>query len=405
MTDILVSARSQLYPRLTKFLTDYKCPDNVISNFGSTFPPRKLHVNRLNVEQFWRDYASLKGWKCITEYQYTGYSTILVDWDLDLPTQMSDYQINKRISEVCESLRRNVRKFLACEFGRKNALDDFGIAVFKKPPREKEGEIDLEEGTIARSSWHHGFHLQVPEILLEKETRVEFHALMKSDHPELDKGATVNPWLCYGSGKTSRSTPYTLEWVDTVDGNVDPWTWFSKLYGLNITENNIARHLSPQPYVDYSESSDPWAIRAVYCIVKSALGKSLAKKTYEENDGQIAEYADTISTKVTAHLTKLGVIDEFEFDLNDVDGGFCKLNRLVSGICPIDGKFQHDRLGGWICCNGKTILLGCYSEGCKGRHKRFLCKEPGLKYIKSKKPKKAKKRDLDMEIFLDTIQV
>jgi hypothetical protein len=384
-----------IFSSLSDFHRKYAC--DKAPNFVSPAFKRRFFVHRLTVNDFWVEYDILPLPKSVAEIQAKGFASILVDYDSYSAKPLREDAMRQVITRTGAVLADIIRSDLVISTARRSDRAVIPMIVFRKPERI------IDEGDHS-GQYKFGFHLQLLEHMATQPVRERVIKKLKEAIPEVDGGSAHVPWLLNASTKDVKGTsvpylPHEVLYI-SIDGSVrggEVMEYLSSLFGRTVDKSNLSRHLSVHPYLDNLEPTDHWTTRVTYFEdSEPGAAPSTVKKRHSDADGAVSraveENAGTISAKVESHLNKLHMLDDFFFDVEDVDNGFVKLKRLAPGRCPVDGHHEHDRLGGWITCNGKSILLGCYSDRCKGNIKRFM-----LKPIK-KAPQS--KLDIDLAIAL-----
>lgn len=336
-------------------------------HYISMDPSRSLRVeSRQMVEKFWIDYSKLPHPKSISEYQGYAYTSVAVDVDWFSPNQQSQSEIDAHVLTIIQSAKTILSKSITINIPRSshksnNHLDFLVFA--NKPPKFDED----------KQQWKVGYHLQLPKIMLDQTDRVKFATALNAIHPEVDTAVAKSPWLLYGSSKNSKGNPYKLSYIIDYSGkrSNDYLKWLSQLWGLKITEQTLPRFLSLFPYRESLVVNDSlaWPEYTSEWIPDPDEESLMDSHSQNHSNDDIMPLDEPRESSILGHLRSLNVADQFRIDNVQNEAGFCQLERIKPGKCPIDGCNSHTSLGGWIRVLETETHIGCFSKSCSGKCK------------------------------------
>lgn len=360
--------------------------DKYISNdyyhLVSVNPPRKYYVPFKDKQKFWKEYCNIimKKSECLTLAQPRRYFSMLT-FDFDYEEKGKEVKFlftTKDIKYICEKiLKEIIPNNLTCYFKTNIRPENLTLTLFIKKPYIKNGE------TIK-----HGFHLQSLNLFPSKEARIKILEQTKKYNDHCDLGASYNPWLLYGScknkesgsykvSKTFRMTDGLLEMIDTDQYIRDNIRIFSHISDQLIEYKypiqfyypiifNSDRNLSSIEGNKYSNHQE--------LVLKFKDEKEIVK--YKEEEREECDN-DEVFHIVNDYIGKNDDIYKIDRYINE--DGFFRIIRKKPGQCLISDQY-HDRLHSWGReINGK-IIIGCFSQKCKGNNK--ILKNNSKKKIK-----------------------
>ena len=142
---------------------------------------------------------------------------------------------------------------------------------------------------------------------------------------------------------------------------------------MNFPERDLPIYLQLRPFIIRDCMDIDWIGHRIYTFGSQiAKPKPVTKKLTDNDDSTYPDLYEVGLRIFDHHLQTLNIQDDFA--LQEYNKPFVQYTRRHPGPCPVDGEKTHDRLGAWFSIKDKRMIIGCYSQRCKGHHKYYKIK-------------------------------
>lgn len=279
------------------------------------------------------------------------FSMFRVDWDMkEVGTKVKPLHTEKDIENIVKEIQLTIKKIMRSDMDPK--LMDC-LVLTKKP-------------YISGEYVKHGFHLQFPNLFIEKPVFETIELYLKNIYPNFDK-ISSHPWLTYNCCKKASSGQYKADYVITHAGKVvKPSEYFLtyKIYNtrekeIEITPKNVESLYPRILSIVLRNRMCVYGLKPEILIPKGA-NKLKEQKSFaeiQELDEETEKYSDKIEDVIDGYLLEGG----YSLSFQEHNGSCFKYKNIGGWTCPVSGD-EHSRIGSYffIIPSAGKIAHACY---------------------------------------------